>query len=174
MVCPLHQAVALIFTLWSSHPGGQAMVTSLFCLICTAIHLIVRPLRVSEAQTLQTILLLCLTGVSIASTPYADAVTDGVVSQTSQLTPVLLPLLGLAIPFTALAWAYCTSCVKRLCFQSCRCLRRRVSRELEASGCLPPSQPARELSLAALSNAELSVEHADIEAGEDSDSDSEA
>ena len=121
------QAVAIVFTFWSSDPGAQTMVLTLLCLAYSALHLSVKPLHVAEAHTLQATLLLCLTGVSIASTPYADALTNEAARSTAHVSTLaegLLTVFGLAIPVAALVWAYTgTKSLRCACVTRSSCRR---------------------------------------------------
>ncbi len=67
------QALALVLTFGSSMPGVQAIVMTLLCVVFGFVHCALTPLKDPSAQTLQTCLLLCLTVLALASTPFAHA-----------------------------------------------------------------------------------------------------
>lgn len=67
------QGLGLVLTFGPSTPGVQATVMTLLCICFGFLHCIMVPLKDSSAQHLQTTLLLCLTLLALASTPFANA-----------------------------------------------------------------------------------------------------
>ena len=130
------QSLALVFTFGSSRPGAQSLILTLLCFLFTVAHCILRPMRTTEEQTLQAILLSTLTLVALSctvtSTGSGSARLDAgttVFAQRIQLT------FGVAVPLAAFAWAQMWSRVG----QTTAALRRMGLRSARRAVPVPPS-----------------------------------
>jgi hypothetical protein len=133
------QSLALVFTFGSSRPGAQSLILTLLCFLFAMAHGILRPMRTSEEQTLQTILLSALTLVALSctvtSTGSGSARLDAgttVFAQRIQVT------FGVAVPLAAFAWAHMGSRVR----QAKAALKRLGLRYARAVPVSPPAVPA--------------------------------
>ena len=113
------QALALVFTFGSSHPGVQALILSVLCIGYGVLHGAVHPTRSATSHTLQTLLLLCLAIVALSCTPFSDALERGASTATAPSTALgadsstqsdvlvrrLQTVFGVIVPAVALAWA---------------------------------------------------------------------
>ncbi len=67
-------------TFGASQPGVQAVVMTALCMLFGNMHAIVAPMREPAAQTLQSVLLLCLGIVALCANPFASALEGAAAS----------------------------------------------------------------------------------------------
>jgi hypothetical protein len=114
----MEQALALVFSLGTASPGVQSLLLTLLCLLFTLLHCTLKPLRDPQANTLQTLLLVCLTCVALSGTPAADAVErsspSDAVTPSDTLSAGMQLVFGYVVPVAAVTWALLGSRVKGL------------------------------------------------------------
>ncbi len=140
--------LALVFTFGTPYPGVQSIVLTSLCLVYEVLHLVFRPMRSQESQTLQTILLLCLALVALSGTPFTEALERGAAPSgatqpeprstsfnsktfpSDNLASNMQLVFGVLVPFLALAWSYLGSWVTELAQFLVVPLLRRPSQKL--------------------------------------------
>ncbi len=118
--------LALVYTFLSAYPGTQALVLATLCAVFSAVHNVCKPLRSPQAQTLQGVLLLCLSVRALVG-----ALQEGIaMAGDATLPPGAQPIMmgaSVVIPVATAAWAFLAHrmapCYHRLC-RSCNCARR--------------------------------------------------
>lgn len=110
--------LALVFSLGTSSPGVQSLLLTLLCLLFTILHCALQPMRDPQANTLQTVLLVCLTCVALSGSPAADAIErsspSNATTPSDDLSRGMQLLFGSVVPVAAIVWALLGSRVKGL------------------------------------------------------------
>jgi hypothetical protein len=114
------QVLALVFTFGSQEPGVQVLVLVLLCVGVLVAHCVIVPLRSPEAQSLQTVLMVCLTLTALCSSPFATTLESGSAGHIGASTQpyaaasLLRDIVGVPVPAVAVAWSFVGGAVRRL------------------------------------------------------------
>ncbi len=107
LCCAVRQALALVFTLRSANPGVQSLLLTLLCSLFAVAHSCPSATR---GNTLQAVLLVCLTSLALSGCPAGDAVersaTSTVGTASDTLGRGMQTVFGIVAPVAAVAWAY--------------------------------------------------------------------
>lgn len=130
-------ALALVYTFLSSFPGIQALVLATMCAVFCAVHNLCRPLRSPQAQSLQGVLLLCLTVRALVGV-LQEGVALGGGSGSAAPTGVkpLMVLFSVVVPLLAAAWAFLAH---RVAVPAAWC---RATARSSGCSCWPKKHPA--------------------------------
>jgi hypothetical protein len=127
-----------VFTLGTAHPGLQSLLLTLLCLVFTALHCTLAPLRDKQSNQLQTVLMVCLTALALCSCPAADAIErsspSGAPTVSDDFSRVGQTLFGVVVPVMVVAWVVVGARVRGALAAALSCVVRRKA----------PSGPSRQ------------------------------
>ena len=101
--------LALLLGFGSAEPGLQSLCAVAVCVVALVAHLLVQPLRSMVSQRCQSVLLVCLVGVTLCATVNGVAeekAVSGYATASDVFASVGTLIAGTIIPCCALAWAY--------------------------------------------------------------------
>lgn len=106
------QSLALVFTFGSSRPQAQSLILTLLCFLFVVAHCTLRPMRTTEEQALQTVLLSALTLVALSCTITSSGSTTSD-PESALFAQRMQVVFGVAVPLVAFAWAHMGSRIGR-------------------------------------------------------------